>query len=242
MEYELAAAIDAYRRDGLITEYLGTLRPGKEAIIHCCRRPPGLATPFAILKQYKDIEQRSFRHDALYGLGTSHADARTLRATTARSAYGLFAKQKLWARGEHHNLAELHALGLAVPCPLGWQDQTVLMDMLGNPEHPAQQLREVRLTTEQAVSAHDRLQQDILTMLTHDRVHGDLSAYNVLWHDGQPWIIDCPQVVDPRCYPASYDMLHRDARNLLGHFTRYGVHQDIPGWVDDIWHTWLHGG
>jgi RIO kinase 1 len=49
--------------------------------------------------------------------------------------------------------------------------------------------------------------------------HGDLSAYNLLVHDGKLIIIDTPQVVDVIANPRGADFLDRDASNVASWFT-----------------------
>ena len=54
-------------------------------------------------------------------------------------------------------------------------------------------------------------------------MHGDLSAYNVLWHAGRPWIIDVPQALNLHTHPGGYEYLRRDVANLERYFARYGL-------------------
>jgi len=49
-------------------------------------------------------------------------------------------------------------------------------------------------------------------------VHCDLSAYNVLWWDDKPWIIDFPQAVDIRHNPNWREFYERDLRNIRKYF------------------------
>ena len=206
-DYELSALLAAFRNEQLITSYLGPLRPGKEAHIHCCRRPDG---GFAILKHYTPISLRGFRADALYEVGTSFVQTRERRAIRDASSHGLQIKLKLWTANEVRNARRLRELGLQVPEPLGHIGPAVLMRMIGGPERPALQLREAEFDADQAQRLLPLLQADILLMLAHDRVHGDLSAYNVLWHRGRHWLIDVPQMVDATTNGEARELFLRD--------------------------------
>ena len=53
--------------------------------------------------------------------------------------------------------------------------------------------------------------------------HGDLSAYNVLVHDGRPVMIDLPQVVDLIANPRGDWFLTRDAENIGRWFAARGL-------------------
>jgi RIO kinase 1 len=76
-------------------------------------------------------------------------------------------------------------------------------------------------------------------MLAHDRVHGDLSAYNVLYWNGQATIIDLPQAVDPYANPEAFFLLHRDIERLCEYFDRYGVKSN-PGQITrDLWARYI---
>ena len=56
--------------------------------------------------------------------------------------------------------------------------------------------------------------RNVELMLAYDRVHGDLSAYNVLYRDGEVRIIDFPQAVDPRFNSNALYLLERDIEHL----------------------------
>ena len=53
--------------------------------------------------------------------------------------------------------------------------------------------------------------------------HGDLSAYNLLVHDGRLVMIDLPQVVDLVANPQGPEFLHRDCENVCAWFARRGL-------------------
>ena len=54
-------------------------------------------------------------------------------------------------------------------------------------------------------------------------VHGDLSAYNMLWHAGRARMIDVPQAVELHGRPDGFAYLARDVANLERYFARYGL-------------------
>ena len=78
-------------------------------------------------------------------------------------------------------------------------------------------------------------------MLALDRVHGDLSPYNLLWHDGLAWIIDVPQMVDPRENANARTLLERDLENVWRHCSKFA---DLPEpWrqAEQLWTRWRTG-
>ena len=71
----------------------------------------------------------------------------------------------------------------------------------------------------------------------HGLVHGDLSAYNLLVHEGRLVMIDLPQVLDVIAHPRGAEFLERDVANVSHWFTARGLAEIAgPGTVhpDDL--------
>ena len=83
------------------------------------------------------------------------------------------------------------------------------------------------------------LLQDVELLLDCHLVHGDLSAYNVLWWADRPWIIDVPQSIDLHASRNGYAHLRRDVENLGRYFERYGL--SVGSFADTAWHRYLRG-
>jgi RIO kinase 1 len=72
-------------------------------------------------------------------------------------------------------------------------------------------------------------------MLRAGHVHGDLSAYNILYADGQPVLIDFPQAVDACSNPNAHQLLHRDVENICHDFQRYDIHARASQIAASLW-------
>lgn len=57
-------------------------------------------------------------------------------------------------------------------------------------------------------------------------VHGDFSTYNLLWHEGEVWLIDVPQMVQAGEARGARALLERDVKSLATSFRRHGTHFD----------------
>ena len=76
-------------------------------------------------------------------------------------------------------------------------------------------------------------------MLACDRIHGDLSAFNVLYREGDVRIIDFPQAVDPRFNSSALTLLERDVDRICEYASRRGVGADGARIVRDLWSRFL---
>ena len=76
-------------------------------------------------------------------------------------------------------------------------------------------------------------------MLEHHLVHGDLSAYNILYWEGQITIIDFPQLVEARNNPHAFMLLERDVRRVCDYFASYGVESDPMKLAVDLWEPYM---
>jgi RIO kinase 1 len=126
-----------------------------------------------------------------------------------------------WATKEFKNLCRLEAAGVRVPHPQRFLRNVILMDYLGDERMPAPQLRSVRMEQPQKVY------REIVRFMkrAYQRaklVHGDLSEYNILVHQGKPYIIDCGQAMLTE-HPNSLELLKRDVRNINRYFAGLGV-------------------
>ncbi len=64
---------------------------------------------------------------------------------------------------------------------------------------------------------------NVALMLDHDRVHGDLSAYNILYWEGEITLIDFPQAISPQTNRNAFQIFRRDIRRICEYFAGQGV-------------------
>ncbi len=201
---------EAILSSGLATEVVGLVSAGKEADVYLARIG---SDPIAI-KVYR-LFQTSRR-----GGGGAKLDAMSWQA--AREYDALY---RAWRAGAQ------------VPTPARRVENMFSMRYLGDDDGPAPRLQDVRL------DAPRRFLQKILVateaLVRGGQVHGDLSAFNVLVHQSEPWFIDLSEAirvdrlgVSPwKRLTLAKERLGRDLEALKVYFRRYGLDYDVEEFV-----------
>ncbi len=232
----LAAALDPLIADGHIRELLYRVKSGKEATIYCCRAGARLGDRLVAAKVYKPRHVRSFRNDSVYQQGRVILDRRSRRAAAKRTEFGREVQAALWIGYELETLRQLHAAGGDVPAPLAGTSGAVLMEWVGDADDdPAPQLKGVVLPPDEAQVLFERLLANVELWLACNVVHGDLSAYNLLYQPGRLVAIDFAQACDPRFNPNAYALLARDLDHVCQVFARYGVQAGAGALTAELW-------
>ena len=239
----VSAAIDPLIDDELIDDVLYPVKSGKEATLYCCRGGVRANADLVAVKVYKPQQFRAFRNDSVYQEGRVILDRRSARAAAKRTRHGRQVQASLWTNSEFETLRVLHRAGASVPRPLGQSNGAIAMEWIGNGETPAPQLKDVRLGLDQAQAAFEQLMRDIELWLACNVVHGDLSAYNVLWDAERSRVvtIDFPQASDPRANANAEALLFRDVANVCRHFARSGVAAPADALAADLWQRFTCG-
>jgi len=116
-----------------------------------------------------------------------------------------------WTRKEYSNLLRAHEAGLPVPRPLVWDRNILVMEFLGEDEHPFPQLRSADI--DNPASAYQEILGFIGALYQKaGLVHADLSEYNILAGD-RLYIIDMGQAV-LKDHPQAFPFLARDIANI----------------------------
>ena len=240
---DTTSALECFFDEGWITEVLYEVKSGKEATVFCCRGGPRSPVPLVAAKVYRPIETRRFKNDAMYVGGRLHLarNGRVKRAVESTSAFGRKVQYGTWLYQEWEVLNVLHESGVAVPGPLRCGDRAILMEFLGNDSHAAPLLHEIEPDRATATRLVDSVLRDVEIMLDHDCVHGDLSAYNIVFHDGGAVIIDFPQAVDPRLNENGCVLLTRDVENVCRWAARHGVQRPAARIVSHLWQRFVVG-
>lgn len=235
--------LSGYYENQLLIDVLRRVKGGKEANVYVCQAHPSVGLDLLAAKLYRPRLFRNLRNDARYRdrrtvldeNGKKVTNHGALRALAAGSSYGQELRQNSWLQHEYQTLVLLHQAGVPVPRPISSGENTILMEYFGDIDHPAPSLVETTLTAEQARRSFHILIDSVEQMLALSRVHGDLSAYNVLFWDNQPTIIDFPQAVDPAQNPDAWPIFARDVERLCQHFVRYGVRTQPRKLAREIW-------
>jgi RIO kinase 1 len=213
---------------------LGVLKTGKEADVHLLRRTVGPAGPSCVVaaKRYRTADHRLFHRDAQYLEGRRMRRSRENRAMASRSSFGRNLLAEQWAVAEFAALGTLWSAGVPVPYPVQRDGTELLIEFIAGPDgDAAPRLAELRPEPDELRHLWQRMLAAMAALAAEGYAHGDLSAYNVLVRDGEPMLIDLPQVVDLAANPSGPDFLARDVRNLSGWFAARGLPGDVvdPG-------------
>ena len=175
----------------------------------------------------------------MYQAGRVVLDARLRRAVTRKTRTGRGVQSGLWVAAEFETLKLLYEAGADVPRPLASSGSAILMEYVGKPRTPAPTLNRVALTPDEAPGLFVILLGNVELWLSRNRVHADLSAFNVLYWRGSVKVIDFPQSVDPRVNPSASALLARDVENLCRYFARYGVRANSSRLAGELWRRFL---
>lgn len=211
MTESIIEILESFKTDYPDITYVKEIKSGKEATVHLVKSKGELLA----LKIYKQHAQNAERgtYMAIAGL-----DARTQRAIRKRTNRGKQMEKELWTDREFRTLQKLNYLGAHVPKAYAHNELAILMEFLGDEISPAPRLSETKLTPDEARNALNVILRDIVLLLQLDLVHGDLSAYNILWYKQQPYIIDFPQVLDLKNNRSAHEKLDKDIANIQKYF------------------------
>jgi RIO kinase 1 len=232
----------------------GVLKSGKEAEVFLVERVADDGSSHLLAhKRYRprypkkgELEALGFskgtiyRADAVYQAGWS-LKPRERRALDQGSKFGHELAKNMWPYIEKSTLERAWRAGASVPFPVEQTEDGILMEYIGNSEGAAPRLANAGLSFEQARDARDQLIESLRAMSGERIVHGDLSAYNMLWWQERLVIIDFPQAVDAFSNPHAPDLLHRDLRNVHEWFDRHRAGFDVEEVFVELV-TLLYGG
>ncbi len=248
----LVGALNGFYEDSLIQDVLRIAKGGKEANVYCClggsapeaaEEAPYMGPELLAAKVYRPRMLRQLKNDARYRQGRdfladdgkARRDGRSLRAIRKKTRVGSEMIITSWIEHEYQTLQRLHAAGLDVPAPVARSENAILMGFVGDEELTAPALNEAHLPAQEAGPLFERVLGNIERMLELGIIHADLSAYNILYWEGEIRLIDFPQVVDPLNNPEAQALFQRDVERVCQYFARYGVRANPRRLADDLW-------
>jgi len=133
----------------------------------------------------------------------------------------------LWASKEFKNLKRAYKTGLNVPKPIYVKNNLLIMEYIGFESIPAPLLKDIKDPKDPF-----KLMNEILGFVKDlyqkaKLVHGDLSEFNILYHNQKPVVIDISQAVSIQ-HPKAEVYLARDINNIFNYFKKLGFDTPDP--------------
>ncbi|MDX1935080.1 MAG: RIO1 family regulatory kinase/ATPase [Capsulimonadales bacterium] len=229
----LASSLRPFYRQLLLIDVLYHVKGGKEANVYCGLAHPAAGGGLRAVKVYRPRQFRNLRNDKMYregrpllteeGRAVKKTDTRLMRAVGKKTAFGVQAEHTSWLMYEFTTLSRLHAAGGSVPQPYSASENALLMDFCGDEKKAAPTLIETAIRPFEAQPLLNETLRNIELMLELDMIHGDLSAYNILYRDGEITLIDFPQVTNSKSNPHAEFLLQRDVTRVCQYFASHGA-------------------
>ncbi|MFX1275165.1 MAG: serine protein kinase RIO [Promethearchaeota archaeon] len=128
----------------------------------------------------------------------------------------------LWASKEFKNLKRAYKAGLRVPEPIYIKNNILIMEYIGFGAIPAPKLKDIKNIKDPS-SVLEQISFFIKTLYQKaNLVHGDLSEFNILYHNQKPVMIDISQAVSIQ-HPKAEIYLVRDIKNIYNFFFKFGL-------------------
>jgi RIO kinase 1 len=246
----LLSSLRDFYDQGLISDVLASVKGGKEASVYRCRTKEtaleAVGSELVAAKVYRPRQLRNLRNDALYregrpvltadGQAVKRTDTRIMRALSKKTGFGMQVQHTSWLMYEFTTLDRLYRAGAAVPRPVGASENAILMGYCGDENAAAPTLIETTLEPDEARHLFAEVRRNLRILLSLDMIHGDLSAYNILYWQGKITLIDFPQVVSRDGNPHAETIFRRDVQRVCDYFQHMGVPCDPERIADELWH------
>jgi RIO kinase 1 len=247
-EWWLLESLGEFYEHKWITDVLRRVKGGKEASVYLCRSGPAIDAPLVAAKVYRPRSLRNLKNDGQYRIGRVDLDVNgkaivrdgDLHAMEKRTNYGEELRHQSWIAYEFQTLETLHQEGADVPRPYAMEKNAILMDYIGDIDSAAPTLNTVSLDRDEVKPLYERVVRDIDLLLKNQRIHGDLSAYNILYWEGEISLIDFPQVVQPDSNPAAWTIFRRDVTRICQYFASQGLRRDAGKLATELWTSHGH--
>eukprot|EP00092_Neocalanus_flemingeri_P021499 GFUD01023313.1.p1 GENE.GFUD01023313.1~~GFUD01023313.1.p1 ORF type:complete len:451 (+),score=177.27 GFUD01023313.1:1571-2923(+) len=219
---------------GFISEIDGCISTGKEANVYHCMGGADQAGQSRAVKIFK-TSILVFKDRDKYVSGEYRF----------RRGYGRKNPRKMvqtWAEKEMRNLVRIHTAGIPSPAPILLRSHVLLMEFLGQDGWPAPRLKDANLSASKARELYRSVLVSVRKMFHVCKlVHGDLSEYNMLYHQGDAFIIDVSQSVE-HDHPHALEFLRKDLYNVTEFFRKFEMAvlglRELFDWVVDTREDW----
>ncbi len=217
-------AVQALAQKGLFDVLEHIISTGKEAHVFVARDTNGNKRAVKIFKK----ETSDFRRMNDYIAG----DIRFKGLPHDRRSLVL-----AWTRKEYKNLLIASKARLAVPLPLGFRENVLVMEFIGTGQEGSPRLKDIKPSKKELESYRSQITNFMAGLYLAGLVHADLSEYNILVElgPGRPVgkstgcakgkrivMIDFAQGLLTR-HPNARDFYERDVRNVANYFTKAGL-------------------
>ncbi len=239
----LEESLENFFKQQWFDDVLRMIKGGKEASVYLCRGNPTINQEYLAAKVYRPRRFRNLKNDWLYREGRGNLDDSgrqitnkgMLHAMEKRTEYGRELLHTSWLEHEFQTLTVLHEAGADVPRPFASGANAILMGYYGDEVMGAPTLNEVSLPPGEARALFERVLHNIDLMLSKGRIHGDLSALNILYWEGEIVLIDFPQAVRPEENRSAYRIFERDVIRVCEYFQRQGVRSNPRQLAAGLW-------
>lgn len=240
-------SVAPFYRNNVIADVTRLVKGGKEANVYCCEAHPATGLALIAAKLYRPRMLRHLKNDAVYKAGRQLRDEegrqlkgrRVKLALRKKTRFGKQVDIQWWIGNEYQSMTQLYEAGADVPKPVSHSGNAILMAYLGDAIMPAPTLSEISLSPEEARPLFQRVMDNVALMLDNHFVHADLSAYNILYWQGQITIIDFPQLVNARTNPHAFRLLQRDIKRVCQYFGRFGVEANAEELTVNLWQPYM---
>ena len=238
-------------RAGWFDTVLYRVRSGKEAMVYCCEAKPSTGLNLLAAKVYLPPKARSSKYYHEYNEGRDLLDESGQPIREKRHNPNRRSKKTKeethsldeisWLQHEYQTQCAFYDAGAKVTQPLSVNNNAVLMSYVGDRSESAPTLQSLKIDPTTAGDLFLQILEQIALFLSLNRIHGDLSSYNILaWKDDFT-IIDFPQAINAASHPRAFHLLHRDIDGVYQYFRKFGVEADPRKFARTMWHRYKHG-
>jgi RIO kinase 1 len=246
----LLESLQTFFDQDVLTDVMALIKGGKEANVYRCEGKLSSQELLIAAKVYRPKMFRNLRNDKMYREGrellteqgrvVKTSDHRIMRAVGKKTAFGAQVAHTSWLMYEYTTLKRLFDAGAAVPQPYMVSENSILMEYIGDEHGAAPTLHEVRIDPDEAKPLFFEVMRNIELMLKHSMIHGDLSAYNILYWEGKITFIDFPQVTNPQTNRNAHEILKRDIERVCEYFAKVGVYADHEKLTSMLWEKYTY--